>query len=212
MKLAAVALFAASAACAGVQCPPGTQELRSTELRELAAQDQADRAGPFDSVDWSKVSPRDDARRARVGVIASLGCLASASDYASAGLVYQHGSTPDDFFHAYQWFQKAVELGDASQRVMVAKGADRFLVNSGYKQLFATQASKPSMNPADCWCLEPVAPGFTPAQRAAYAERTLKEAFAWVDSLNAGAKSCGPAASCAKELKDPPAGLLPGIW
>lgn len=196
----------------GTQCPAPQQALRSQELRKLAQADQADRQGSFDSISWDQVTPRDKARRARVGEIAAEGCLTSAQDYAAAALVYQHGDAPEHYFHAFLWWQKAVELGDASQKIMMAKGADRYLVNVGYKQLFATQATTPSMNPADCWCLEEVAAGITEERRVEFAGRSVKEALQWVDSLNAQAPNCGPAAFCRKNLKDPPKGTLPGLW
>ena len=193
-------------------CPDGAQSARSDELQKLSNEDQADRQGSFDSIDWSVVGPRDKARRARVAAIAAEGCLAGARDYAAAALVYQHGDTADDYFHAFTYFKKAVDLGDASQKPMLAKGADRYLVSLGYKQLFATQASRPSMSPSDCWCLQPVAQGMTEEARAQYAERTLKEAFAWVDALNDQLPQCRPAKYCATELKEPPKGALPGLW
>lgn len=211
----ALAFFRAAAAWAGevtAPCPGDLQRVRSVELQRLKDEDQADRQGSFDSIDWSVVGPRDKARRARVAQIAADGCLAGAADYAAAALVYQHGETPDDYLHAYTWFKKAVDLGDASQKSMLARGADRYLGSLGYKQLFATQASRPSMSPSDCWCLDPVAQGMTTEQRARYAERTLTEAFAWVDTLNDQAPQCRPATYCEKDLKEPPKGTLPGLW
>ncbi len=195
-----------------VPCPADLQRARSAELQKLEDEDQADRQGPIDSIDWKVVGPRDDARRARVAEIAAEGCLSSAKDYAAAALVYQHGATSDDYLHAFAWFKKAVDLGDDSQKAMLAKGADRYLVSLGFKQLYATQASKPSMNPSDCWCLEPVAQAMSEAQRAKYAERTLKESFSWVDKLNDQREKCLPARYCGKDLKDPPKGTLPGLW
>ena len=215
----ALAIFHAAAARAGepaspssATCPAEVQSARSAELQKLSSDDQADRQGPFDSIDWSVVSPRDKARRARVAAIAAEGCLAGADDYAAAALVYQHGDTSDDYLHAFTYFKKAVDLGDASQKPMLAKGADRYLVSLGFKQLFATQASRPSMSPSDCWCLQPMAQGMTAEQRAQYAERTLKEAFAWVDSLNDQLPQCRPSKECANDLKEPPKGALPGLW
>lgn len=207
----ALAFFHAAIACAA-PCSADAQRARSIELQTLEDQDQADRQGSFDSIDWNVVGPRDKARRTRVAEIADEGCLASARDYAAAALVYQHGDTSDDYLHAFTWFKKAVDLGDVSQKVMLAKGADRYLVSLGYKQLFATQASRPSMSPADCWCLQPVAQGMTGEERAQYAERTLKEAFAWVDTLNDQAPQCRPAKNCEGDLKEPPKGTLPGLW
>lgn len=193
-------------------CSADLQRARSAELQKLRDEDQSDRAGSIDSIDWSVVGPRDKSRRRRVAEIAAEGCLDSARDYAAAALIYQHGDTSDDFLHAFMWFKKAVDLGDDSQKVMMAKGADRYLVSLGYKQLFATQALRPSMSPSDCWCLQAVAQGMTAEQRAKYAERTLEEAFAWVDTLNKQAPRCRPAKYCERGLKEAPKGTLPGVW
>ena len=46
---------------------PAVYASRSAELQEIYNADQADRTGSINSIDWSKVSPRDLARRVRVG-------------------------------------------------------------------------------------------------------------------------------------------------
>lgn len=149
-------------------------------------------------------------RRKRVGEIFGEGCFESSQDYAAAALVYQHGNVPDHFFQTFIWAKKAVDLGDASQSRLMVMGLDRYLVNIGHKQLFATQASKPTMN--DCWCLEEIEVTFPDERRKAQSGKSLKEAFEWVDQLNSSAPSCKPSKYCQKSLKDSKAGIVPGFW
>src|SRR3989344_5021614 len=51
-----------------VPCPQdqARQKIRSEELQMIVNEDQKDRTPP---IDWSKVSPRDEARRKRIGEI-----------------------------------------------------------------------------------------------------------------------------------------------
>lgn len=192
-----------------ITCPqdPARQKLRSEELQAIVKEDQQDRTPP---IDWQRVAPRDEARRKRIGEIFGEGCFKEAQDYAAAALVYQHGVIPDHFFQTFLWAKKAVELGDPSQKWLMTAGIDRYLVNIGHKQLFATQASKPNMT--DCWCMEEVETTFPEKTRIKYAKKSLKQALEWVDSLNEGAPACQPAKFCNKGFKASPTGTVPGFW
>lgn len=186
---------------------PGRQKLRSKELQDIVDEDQKYRTPP---VDWSKLQPRDEVHRKRVGEIFGEGCFKTAEDYAAAALVYQHGNIPDHFFQTFLWAKRAVELGDPKQKWLMAAGIDRYLTKSGYKQLFATQASKDGSDP--CWCMEEIERTFPEKLRIEYGKKSTKEALQWVDSLNEGNSSCKPTPFCRKGLKNSPAGLVPGFW
>jgi hypothetical protein len=185
-------------------------ESRSKELREIAKDDQEDRQ------DWEKKSPdqifkiakRDEKRRKEVAEIFAEGCLVKAEDFAAAALVFQHGDTAEHFFQAYAWAKRAVELGDAKQKSLIATAVDRYLINSGRKQLFATQASRRESD--SCWCLEPTEPGFPDSVRKDYGGRPLSGSFDWLKGLNAG-KNC-PIQECSTVLKPSPRGTVPGLW
>src|SRR5207248_1668356 len=71
---------------------PSLQKEKSAELLKIAGEDQADRAGSIDSMDWNRLAPRDLSRRIKVASIFAEGCFKSASDYTSAALVFQHGT------------------------------------------------------------------------------------------------------------------------
>ena len=149
-------------------------------------------------------------RRQRVGEIFGEGCFKTPSDYAAAALVYQHGDQPDHYFQTYIWSKRAVELGDVSQKRMMALGVDRFLVNTGKRQLFASQASRPF--DSKCWCLQPVESTFTDEKRKEFNAKSVKEALQWIDSMNAGT-GCPAASECINSnLAPTPPGSVPGIW
>lgn len=182
---------------------------RSKELQDIVNADQADRTQEDPSqIDWSVIGPRDEARRKRVGEIYGEGCINSAADYAAAALVYQHGIIPDHYFQTFLWAKRAVELGDASQSRLMEMGIDRYLVQSGKRQLFGTQLGKPSLDPKACWCMEELEVSFPELRR----KRSRANAEAYLNRLNAGNNSCAPSLMCEKPLKPSPAGTVPGFW
>ncbi len=186
---------------------PERQALRSLELQKIVTEDQTDREPP---IDWEKVQQRDESRRKRVGEIFGEGCFKAAEDYAAAALVYQHGNTPDHYFQTFLWTKKAVELGMTSQKRLMALGVDRYLVKSGYKQLFATQASQPSIN--DCWCLEELEGHFPENRRLELSGQTMDEVWQWIESLNQEQRGCKSIKFCTNNLKETPKGTIPGFW
>lgn len=186
------------------------QLLRSKELQEIVKSDQTDRRGDINSIDWREIAPRDEARRKRIGEIFGEGCIGSSADYAAAALVYQHGNRPDHFFQTFLWAKKSSELGDATQIEVMAMGIDRYLVNSGHRQLFATQATK--LGTDVCWCLQKVESSFPDRQRVHFAKANLKQRIKWVETLNADQPSCKFTKICDQELKESPKGTVPGFW
>jgi hypothetical protein len=86
--------------------------------------------------------------------------------------------------------KRGVELGDNSQNRMMALGLDRYLLNKGQKQVFASQASMPNVNPNACWCLEPIETSFPDDLRIKYAGKSKAQAFEWLT----------------------PQGSVPGFW
>ena len=194
------------------QSDPSRLQARSKELEAIVKADQADRQ------DWAGKTPeemqevveRDVVRRKRVGEIFGEGCFWKAEDYAAAALVYQHGDVPDHFLQAFMWAKRAVELGDDSQERLMAVAIDRYLVNIGHKQLFASQASKPEMKPGSCWCLQRIEPSFPEELRKEIGGQSSKEAFGWLEELNQGTEC--PNVECSQPLEPSPAGTIPGFW
>lgn len=202
-----VILAAGSASASSCRVDRPRAEERSRELQRLVAKDQADRQD-------NKLDPgtieRDLARRKRVAEIFGEGCFETAADFAAGALVFQHGDVPEHFLQAFIWSKRAVELGHEKSRRLMALAIDRYLVNTGRKQLFASQASKRMDEP--CWCLQPVEKTFPAEQRFSYMGETLEEKIKWVAAMNAKA-ACPAVSVCAgADLKDAPAGTVPGLW
>jgi hypothetical protein len=191
---------------------PARQKARSKELQEIVNADQGERVN-FQTMTPNQMlamSQNDEVRRKRVGEIFGEGCFKTAQDYAAAALVFQHGTTPDHFYQTFIWSKRGVELGDKKQERMMALGIDRYLVNTGHKQLFASQATKPEQTAEACWCLQPVEKSFPEARRKEIADKSMPETISWVNSMNQG-KNC-PQTECVQDLKPTPAGTIPGFW
>lgn len=113
----------------------------NAELKTLTEADQAGRK------DWEKLtqaekeelSKRDTARLARVKEILKEGSLSTATDFSNAGLIFQHGTTPEDYLVAHELAFCAWLLGNASSLTALAE--DRFLVNVKRLQRFGSQFS-----------------------------------------------------------------------
>ncbi len=185
------------------------QNARSAELLQIVKEDQADRSGPVEAIDWKVINPRDIGRRIRVAAIFAQGCFKKASDYASAALVFQHGNSPDHFYQTFIWANEAVKLGDESQRWLMAAGIDRYLVRIGHKQLFGTQFTRPA---GGKWCLQPVEPSFPKSLRLEYVKTTLKEEISHVLTAIEPNQSPQETKVCEPALKASPEGTVPGFW
>jgi hypothetical protein len=91
------------------------------ELTRLHDEDQADRSAPsYEQIDWSKVAPRDQARRKRVDEIVAAGGARAADDYYHAAMVYQHGDSPDEIQRRIYAVHSGVEQTD-----LLAIGVDQ---------------------------------------------------------------------------------------
>lgn len=189
---------------------PSLQKQESGRLQRLAAEDQADRQGDINAIDWSKVTPRDIQRRIEVAEIFARGCIVFAADYGAAATVYQHGDTADHAFQTFLWSKRGVELGDPTQKWWLAAGLDRYLVRIGQKQLFATQFYKSNQEP--CWCMEQVEETFSDTRRMEYAKKNLNQALEFLKELNKKMPSCEIVKYCTRSLMPSPAGTVPGFW
>jgi hypothetical protein len=194
------------------------QDKRSQELKEIYDADQADRKFTEDHPEkpWSKIKVlrmnlRDNHRRKRVAEIFAEGCFKTAGDYANAAMVFQHGDQdfPDHSYQTFIWAKRAVDLGDATQKHMMALGLDRYLVNSGQKQLFGSQARKINLDDP-CWCLQPIEESFPDSMRVEYSGRSKVEVLNWLKQMN-GNNNC-PVPECKIDLKPTPKGSVPGFW
>ena len=210
MVLALIILTAASQQTAAANdydwaCPPERYAIASARLQEIKDADQADRQGGL----GADVIERDKARRQEVGALFGEGCIRSGSDHYNAALVFQHGQVPDHYYQAYLFARRASDLGEADGSWLVPRAVDRYLLNSGYKQLFGTNLTCRRDEDGDqrC-CVPPVADGFPDAQRTAAGEPPIGDKLASV----AERMDMPEIGFCKDDRRDPPRGLFPGIW
>jgi len=181
---------------------------RSQELQKIVAADQADRPN---NILKPGAQLRDRERRKKIGSIFGEGCFKEAKDFTAAALVFQHGDEPEHFMQAFLWAKRAVELGDDSQKSLMAWGIDRYLINLGRKQLFGSQFLKQNaLDPKACWCLNQTEASFPDALRLKYIGHDYQHQLEALKTLNAGL-SC-PLAECTDSLESSPAGTIPGFW
>jgi len=128
--------------------PSATQAQSSTtaglkdneELARLYKEDQADRTPPAGKeIDWHAVSERDLAREARVKELYKTNQLKTGADYYHVAMVLQHASTPEDYLLAHELCVVAMSKGEERAKWLAAASEDRFLMNIGRPQRFATQ-------------------------------------------------------------------------
>jgi hypothetical protein len=138
-----ITLPALAAGCRSDASPPQPQVVDdSGELRRLHDEDQADRS-PSEGkpVDWRIVGPRDHARLVRVKELFAANRFRTANDYYHAAMILQHGEAPEDYLLAHEFCVVAIIKGknDKDTRWLAASSEDRFLMNIGRPQRFATQ-------------------------------------------------------------------------
>lgn len=156
----------------------------NAELARLYEEDQKDRAGDVDKLDWNVVGKRDEARRQRVHEIVAQGGAKEAADYVHAAMVYQHSQAAKDFKQAHDWCVKAVEIDPdyPGARWLAAAAEDRYRMNLGKPQLYGTQFRRDKDGP---WYLYEVDPSVTDEERAQWDVPPLARAKARVEALNA---------------------------
>jgi hypothetical protein len=155
----------------------------NAELIQIYADDQADRAGSWETIDWTVVTPRDQARRKRVDEIIAAGGARAADDYYHAAMVYQHGNAPDEIQRAHDLAVKAVELDPDhdSAKWLAAAAEDRKLMYEGKPQKWGTQYKKID----GTWVLWQVDPAITDEQREQWNVPPLADAQAQAARMNA---------------------------
>jgi hypothetical protein len=134
-----VALLLFGAAPLFAQAASPTASTSNAEMKAIYDTDQADRAPGGAAIDWSLVTPRDEARRARTLALVAAGELASGDDYWRAAFVLQHGSAPNDFLLAHTFAVIAAARGRTDATWIAAASLDRYLQKTGRPQIYGTQ-------------------------------------------------------------------------
>jgi hypothetical protein len=155
-----------------------------SRIEELRDADQADRAGDYDSINWSVVAPRDATRRVEVRKLLADGRLRTSSDYLAAALIFQHGEGAEEMRVAHSLATIAYELDPENRNagVLMAASWDRLMMRLKRPQWYATQF----VRNGDKWVLYDIDESIvTDEERKRIGGRTLAEARALADSMNA---------------------------
>jgi bifunctional DNase/RNase len=161
-----------------------TADEASEELARMFAEDQGDRTPqPAGPIDWDVVGPRDSVRLARVKQMCRSQRLSTGMDHYHAAMILQHAHEPDDYLLAHELCIVAVGQGVEQAKWLAAASEDRYLMNIGRPQRFATQyrAEPGGKN----WDLYLVDPEFSDGMRRAFNVPTLSEAQANLEKMNA---------------------------
>ncbi len=138
--LCVIALRSLSTLCSAQAQAPTAKD--NEELVRLYQEDQADRSpANAKDIEWAIVGPRDKARLERVKAVYTQNGLHTGADYYHAAMVLQHSEVPEDFLLAHEFCVVAISRGknDKDTRWLAAASEDRFLMNIGRPQRFATQ-------------------------------------------------------------------------
>ena len=222
-RIALFGPFVAKADEPPFDCAPVERTKASDEIQHLVDDDQAlrmkapdaDAGLPMDAIRaWMAADLR---RRTRVAELYAAGCLSTAKDFASAALIFQHGTVPEHYLQAYLFASRAVALGDVRETSMMALAIDRYLVSTGHKQLFGSQAFSVgnlpnATGPEPCTCMSQVEHSFPDVERRAYIKMGLEDKVEWVHSLNHGRTDCPADVECTEPLLPTPRGTVPGMW
>ena len=111
----------------------------NAELARLVEADQKPRQDPSRISDPASLERQDEDRRNRTRKLLQAGQLHTGEDFNRAALIFQHGSTPDDFLMAHTLALIVAAKGDDSARWIGAASLDRYLRSIGKPQIYGTQ-------------------------------------------------------------------------
>jgi len=146
LLIAAALPVSAAPASARKPSPAVAAQPDNPQMTAIFDADQADRKD-IEKIDWSVVSPRDEARRARTKALLDAGKLRSGADFFNAAFVFQHGKKPDDFLLAHTLAVIAAARGRKEATWIAAATLDRYLQSIGQKQIYGTQFMTPKGKP-----------------------------------------------------------------
>ena len=130
-----------------------SDQVDNPELLKIFNEDQSDRKVPKEqSIDWSVVIPRDEARLAQVKELYEADALQTGTDYYRAALILQHGEEPEDYLLAHEFCIVAISRREAQAKWLAAASEDRFLMSIDRPQRFGTQyCSDPNDSQKRVW-------------------------------------------------------------
>ena len=125
----------------------------SPEMKRILEEDQKPRqSSDLSQADWVTINRQDEERRKQVGTLLARGALHTGEDYQSAALIFQHGSTPEDYLLAHTLAMIAVARGNSGALWIASASLDRYLNAIKQPQIYGTQFYQPKDKP---WTQEP---------------------------------------------------------
>jgi hypothetical protein len=115
----------------------GDSDVPSAEMKKIYVEDQ--RVRQAEHIEWDVVSGTDAERREQTRKLLAGGTLHTGKDYEEAAHVFQHGDSAQDYLLAHTLAMVAVSKGDSTAIWIAAATLDRYLQESGQKQIFGTQ-------------------------------------------------------------------------
>ena len=120
-------------------------------LKQIVQRDQALRTK---STDKSAITETDADQRTLVPAMIDDNKLHTALDFRNAALVFQHGSTPNDYLLAHTLAVIGASKGDRVALWLSAATLDRYLQSIKQPQVYGTQLTR---NPTSApWSLDPI--------------------------------------------------------
>ena len=116
------------------------QVLTNAELKALNKQDYTDRTA--ETIDWSVVDANDKRRATRVLELLNEGKVKTAEDFYNAGMIFQHGSAPDDIKLAFSLSTISSRLAptNPAPKWLAAAAWDRYMMWKKLPQWYGTQS------------------------------------------------------------------------
>lgn len=121
------------------------------DMQRIYNEDQKVRQG-LAHIDWEVIGKEDETRRQQVKNLLSRSALHSGKDFEQAAMVFQHGSTPDDYLLAHTLAMIAIARGDAGAIWIASATLDRYLNAIKQPQIYGTQFHS---DPKHNWTQEP---------------------------------------------------------
>ena len=137
------------------------------ELKIIYEEDQKDREGGPDNIDWEKLKISDEKRLAKVKELYSQGFIKTSEDMFYAAMIFQHGKTPENLKIAMELAKKSWKLGNSDGKWLYPRAEDRYLLSINKAQIWGTQYIREKSN--EPWRLQ------EPFDKATKTEKERKE-------------------------------------
>lgn len=140
--------------------------MNSKLLEKIFRGDQNDRKKDSASLDWGKISARDNDRRKTVEKLLKDGAIITGRDYYIAAMIFQHGPKIIDSRKAILLSKRSIKLGYKKALWLFAAATDRLLTKQGKEQKYGTQFFR-KLNSKKLY-LRPICPKTTDEERARF--------------------------------------------